>query len=501
MASTSTKMFLVVFFLALALRIAFLPYAKFENETARDITIAQRIFETGKLPLHGVLAEADEHSEQQSFGPVYYYLIALFLMIYNHPFAAVFLMVVLSMLAVFLTYILVKRFFGEKTALVASALFAFSPWFIAFVSLNLMTPAMLIPFVLLLFYSVFKIVIEHKDLYFIVAAAASAIMLQFHLSALAIIFTAFVILACLRPKVFVSKYAFGGVLTVLVVFVPFFAYSFQHDSWTNIFSFLSHRYESSRLENICDSIGIPFMLATTYFGKYLLGSEQIFRSALARYAFYLFDALIVLLMVYGIFLTTRSILAHAGEARQRDFILLAWLAIPILVALVSSKNISPHYLLTTYPTQFIFLGRALIDVSHRFRARSLVLTGVVCALYILFILSFFVFLHNNGGTDGIYGIPLEAKINVLEYLQHHGISDVYFYGHVKGDYELIAAVSFPRITVQALPEIKEGLQGYLVLDLYSRGNFAEQRLSEREKAILKKYETTKIGQISIVHFT
>ena len=501
MRNFSWKMaFWTLILFALIFRLLLLPYAKFENETARDIAVSKRIVETGDLPLHGALAEIDADSQQQSFGPAYYYLIASFLSFNKSPYAAISLVAVLSIFSCIICFYLTKRYFGEKFAFWTSAFFVLSPWFSYFVSLNLMTPSVLVPFSMLLLYSLMRIVVDGEDKYLALAAIASAIMLQIHLSSLLPISLAFIAILISRRKALFSKKIVVPALLFLLLMTPYIVNSYQHDSWFNVFGFLQNRYESTRFENIRDSLGIPFMFTTTYFGRYLLGNESVFQSELASYSFLTFDMVIALATLSGFFIVLLRTFGRSinNRERKRDLMILAWFAVPILISLLAGKNVSPHYMLVVYPAQFIFLYTFIERISKNLWLDSAVLSLAAVLIYVTFIIIFWNFLSESMGTDGIYGIPIGAKIDVLEYLRTNSIDKILFYKYVKGEYKLLIDTKYPEINAKSISEIKNNQTGYLLLDMYSRGNFAERQMKDHELEIVKQLKTAKIGKIEVV---
>ena len=485
---------------ALILRIFLLPYAKFDNETARDIAVAKRIVETGNLPVHGVIAETDADSQQQSFGPAYYYLIAFFLLFNKSPYAAISLVAILSIFSCIICFYLTKRYFGEKFAFWTSAFFVLSPWFFYFVSLNLMTPSVLVPFSMILLYSLMRIVVDGEDQYLALAAIASAIMLQIHLSSLLPMALAFIAILISRRKALFSKKIVVPALLFLLLMTPYIVNSYQHDSWFSVFGFLQNRYESTRLENLRDSLGIPFMFTATYFGEYLLGSESIFQSRLAGCSFLMLDLMIALATLSGFFIVLLRVFRKSinNHERKRDLVILAWFVVPIFISLIAGKNVSPHYMLVLYPAQFIFLYTFIEGISKKLRLDSAILSLVAVLIYITFIIIFWNFLSESGGTDGIYGIPIGAKIDVLEYLQTNSINKVLFYKYVKGEYRLLIDTKYPEIDAESIYELRNNQTGHLLLDMYSRGNFAERQMRESELEVIKQLKTTKIGKIEVV---
>ena len=291
------RIFFFLLLLALILRLIFLPYAKFENETARDLVLANEMLDQHTLRLKGLSPEVDPSSLQQSFVPLFYYFLAFSQFIFRHPYSAVALIILFSLLGIFFFYLFVNHYYGRNIALLSAAFFSFNPWIFAFVSLNFANPSFLIPFVVLLYFSLHKVIVDHKDFYIILTAVSLASLLHFHLSSLLLLPIVLIFLILFRPSLFLTRYFLIALVVGSLFFVPYIIYTAQHDSLARTldFVFLS-RYDATRLENFRDSVGIPFMLATTYFGSYLLGSFHVFSNSFIENMFLIFDIIISLLL-------------------------------------------------------------------------------------------------------------------------------------------------------------------------------------------------------------
>ncbi len=495
------RIFFFILLLALILRLLFLPYAKFENETTRDLVLANEMLDEHTLRLKGLSPEVDPSSVQQSFGPLFYYFLAFSQFIFRHPYSAVALITLFTLLGIVLFYFFVDRYYGRHIALLSAALFSFNPWVFAFVSLNFANPSFLIPFIILLYFSLYKIIVDHQDIYLILSAVALASLLQFHLSSLLLLPIVFIFLVILRPSIFLTRYFFFALIVGSLFFVPYIIYTIQHDSLARTldFVFLS-RYDASRWENLRDSIGIPFMLATTYFGPYLLGSFHVFHSAFLEHTFFVLDLIIssllglsILFLLYRIF--TRSLLPRVY---RQALLLLGWFIFPILFAIIPGANVSPHYLFITYPSQFLLLAFFLFKAPiHRYLRSSLI--SIILLAYIIYSISFYLAVIDNGGTDGIYGIPLKSKIDVLTYI-HTTLpnSTALFYDYVKPEYRYLQPYYAPDLTLDVLDNYTDNMQGYLLLDFYSRGNFAEQRMTSEERKFYQDIPSIHIGKITLL---
>ncbi len=495
------RIFFFLLLLALILRLIFLPYAKFENETARDLVLANEMIDHHNLRLKGLSPEVDPGSLQQSFGPIFYYFLAFSQFIFRHPYSAVVLITLFTLLGIFLFYLFVDRYYGRKAAILSAAFFSFNPWIFAFVSLNFANPSFLLPFVILLYFSLHKIIIDHQDAYLILTAVSLASLLQFHLSSLLLLPIVFLFLILFRPSLFLSKYFFLALIVGLLFFIPYIIYTLQHDSLARTLDFVfTSRYEATRFENFRDSVSIPFMLATTYLGPYLLGSFHIFNNTFFEYFFLFLDLVISSFIGLSILFILRTLFSRPFFTRDhlKAFLLLGWFLFPIILAIIPGTNVSPHYLFITYPSQFLLLALFFLRPSFSKYLRFSFIALTLLA-YIIYNISFYISIIAYGGTDGIYGIPLQSKINVLTYVnaaQPQGT--LLFYGYVKPEYEYLQPYYAQHITLDVIDHYTKNMTGYILLDFYSRGNFAERNMTHEERAFYQNLPSVHVGHIRLV---
>ncbi len=119
--------------------------------------------------------------------------------------------------------------------------------------------------------------------------------------------------------------------------------------------------------------------------------------------------------------------------------------------------------------------------------------------YLTYVVFFYLAIITHGGTDGIYGIPLKSKINVLDYVSSHTPDGtLFFYSYVKPEYEYLQPYYAPHLKLSVLNNDTSTLDGYLLFDFYSRGNFGEQKMSPQEQDFYRRLPAIKIGQLSLV---
>lgn len=116
---------MLVFFLALALRVALLPSARFGGDEALFFNIGMDIVELKHWPLLGTQIT---DGAGRLPGPTFLYLMALPLVFFRGPEAQFLFVEVLGAFTATLFWHAMRKPFGERGALFAGVLFALSPW-------------------------------------------------------------------------------------------------------------------------------------------------------------------------------------------------------------------------------------------------------------------------------------------------------------------------------------------------------------------------------------
>jgi hypothetical protein len=85
----------------------------------------------------------------------------------------------------------------------------------------------------------------------------------------------------------------------------------------------------------------------------------------------------------------------------------------------------------------------------------------IVVAYIAMTVAFLSSVERNGGTNGIYGIPLNQKIEVINYFSERGINEIFTYKYIKGDYKLLSEMLAPSIKIKSISKIDGSQKGYL----------------------------------------
>ena len=128
----SVAIFLILI-LSLAIRLYNLDYPLSYifawGDGTRDYFVANHIVKYGEFIFLGPFNLLNEAGIYNS--PVYYYLLALFLVPYNHVLTLGIVNIIFQLFTIFLIYLIAKKLFDEKAALLAALIFSFTPEILA----------------------------------------------------------------------------------------------------------------------------------------------------------------------------------------------------------------------------------------------------------------------------------------------------------------------------------------------------------------------------------
>ena len=388
---------------------------EFKRDEATIARLGQAIAYEGYLPAAGV---------DSSLGidnlPLTLYLAALPLRLWSDPLAVVIFTALLNALALVACYLLVRACFGEREALLATLLFAVSPWAVLYAR---KIWARTLPLVTLAFVASLYLTFVRKKPWALVGAfAALAALLGLQLEALA--FVPVLGLALIRYIRDANwKALAAGVLVFACLSAPYVLRDFVH-GWENARGLV--RYVRGSGVFSWDAVCYTFALVGSQGIEGQAGPFfQQFRDALRP--FWWVNGLLSGLLGAGCFYALHQAFRGATEARRRTFaLLLLWLIVPVALQLRPSAPTQPHYFVMHYPVQYILIaavvvaaGDAIRRLSERasrtgrghVRARRVavavaaVALTVACVWQILVTLELRSYMAAHPSTGG-YGVPL-----------------------------------------------------------------------------------------------
>ena len=170
---------MLVFFLALALRVALLPSARFGGDEALFFNIGMDIVELKHWPLLGTQIT---DGAGRLPGPTFLYLMALPLVFFRGPEAQFLFVEVLGAFTATLFWHAMRKPFGERGALFAGVLFALSPWAALYAD-RTWNPNVMPFFVMLAFLAALRVRENPASRWLVAFLPLAAVLAHLHMSA------------------------------------------------------------------------------------------------------------------------------------------------------------------------------------------------------------------------------------------------------------------------------------------------------------------------------
>lgn len=206
-------------------------YMTFLGDEGRDVLVAKGIL-NGQLTLLGPRSSAGNFFT----GPIYYYMIAPFLWLFNYnPVGPAVMIALLGIGTVYLIFYIGKRFFNPATGLIAASLYATSPLVINY-SHSSWNPNAMPFFTILLLYFLYLAVKTNKTILFFTCGFLFGITLQLHYIELFVGVTIFFFILIgqwVYSKMINWKAIFKQYAVVLagflLGFLPFIVFEIRHE--------------------------------------------------------------------------------------------------------------------------------------------------------------------------------------------------------------------------------------------------------------------------------
>jgi 4-amino-4-deoxy-L-arabinose transferase-like glycosyltransferase len=400
------------------LRLRHLGLAEFKADEAIALRIGHDI-------LHGDIRTVGLTSSSGAANPpLYVYLVAAMLGISNNPLFATAVVAVLAVIAVGLTYVVLRGRFGAGVALLSVAFFATAPWAVLY-GRHLWQQDLLPTVTVALLWSLFVMLERGASRVVLLVPILLSIAIQLNLSAVAL---ALPVLAVLAYRARTIRWALlaAGVVIGLVLLGPWLAHDAKHGFHDVVVIAENGRGHgaSARGTGTIEAIRQTVHLVGAGGWSFVVGaSRRAFADdAGAAWTFgRAAGAAVVVLLALG--MVTSAVVVFRGAGRVRRWplfeleadaacraLLLVWL-VGIWLSYLSSRasGVGPHYLIVSYPVSFVLAALGLVDVAGLLGRRwaAVLVPAVAAAIvagYVAFSLSFQHFLLQEGGTAGDYGV-------------------------------------------------------------------------------------------------
>lgn len=333
--------FLFIILCAALFRVTNLDLIEFKADEAINLFLASRPFFGYEFPPGGTASSVGILNP-----PLFNYILFPFILVSRDPEVISLGIGLINSLTVGLFYLLVKRYYSFLTAFVASLLFAFSPWAILF-SRKIWSQDILLPFLILILYSLHKIIVDKKVAYWTPCIMSSLFLIQMHQSS--ILFLLPLSLFLFRQKIIINiKYMTIGFLIGILPLIPYFLYELANGcpDCTAVLRMQERLSPQRSLEMFMRPLQIPSQGNFNF----ILGDDMVILAKNFPLIYYLRIGLYIeyILIPIGLFLFWR-------KERKVRFLAYTTLSLPILYFILRFEPFM-HYFILLVPLLFLFLG-------------------------------------------------------------------------------------------------------------------------------------------------
>ncbi len=315
-----------VFLLALFLRVYRLPeFIAYHQDQVRDLQYVKEHVETGKFIYLGPKASVGNFF----LAPLWYYLMQITYFFSHSPVAPALMVAVLNSAAVVLLYFFSATFFSSGAAVIASLLYAVSPFSIEY-SRFAWNPNPIPFFTIIAIYSLYIYIYKNRKNFIYVAVVASNFAFQLHYQGFLLVAAVFIFPLMKKDwkRLVLSGILFIGLLTPFIIYEV----SNGYPNMSQIASFLGKTTEGRSL-GVANSLKVftqdypEFISRVLFFGNKTLG-------------------IIFSLVTYFMVLKSFLLKKFNGKKNPQDNLLFVF-SILLLTLFAYRQWIVPYYLLVT----------------------------------------------------------------------------------------------------------------------------------------------------------
>lgn len=389
--NSSRLQFLFVFLISSLFRLTYLSLIEFKGDEATNLFLAAQPLFGNPMPYGGTVSSVGVLNP-----PIFNYFLFPFVLVSLDPKTIVFMIGFLNSLALAFLFLIIKRFYNTKIALITISLFAFSPW--AIIYSRKIWPQDFIIFLLVpLFYSIHKLIKENNTKYWIPYVFLSLFLIQLHQSGL--FFVPLLTLFLFINKVKINiKAILIGLFIGIIPLLPYISFE-KGNNCPDCKAYIAAKKSLSGKFPIV--FARPLQILSQGDFQFLLydDMEKFSKNFPAAFNLRRIFYIEYLLLPLGLFLFWK-------KNKKYRILVYTSILLPVLYYL-SSVVPHMHYFIILMPFIFLFLGfslytllsdkRPLIKYSGGIILISILLTSLI------FDFSFFNFLSQKKNIRGDYG--------------------------------------------------------------------------------------------------
>jgi len=394
--------FLFIFLSAAAFRLTNLNLIEFKGDEAINLYLAARPLFGYPFPPGGTVSSIGLLNP-----PLLNYLLFPFVLISLDPKIVSFFIGLINSFSIGLFFLIVKRYYSLTTALTASFLFAFSPWSIIF-SRKIWTQNLIIPLMVLVLFSLGKIVVKQQRKYWIPYLTATFFIIQLHQSTgfFLVLLNFFLFLQLKKNKsVFHLKYILAGTILGILPAFPFLIYLVKN-LFTNPEAILVAKERFAPVFHSQIFLR-PLQIINQGNFYFVLGQDTLTFKNLYPFAY----NLRVLFYLEYLFIPWGMVVFWQKHPQWR-FLIGAVLTLPFVYFLLHFEPFI-HYFLVISLFLFLFLASSLswlINSSRLFlKSAGGIIFTILIITSLIYNTAFFKLLQNQQGFKGDYGPVYSAS--------------------------------------------------------------------------------------------
>ena len=365
-------------------------YLTFLGDEGRDVLVAYNI-------LHGHLTLLGPTSSVGGFflGPIYYYFMAPFLLLFNYnPVGPAVMVALFGIATVWLIYKFCKDLFNSKIGIIAAALYAVSPLVISY-SRSSWNPNPLPFFSLLILYIVYKAIEKNSLRFFLLTGILLGIAIQLHYLALflgVVVFAYIVLTSIINNKKEWLKILMLSLKRNIVVFLgfligwsPLLAFEFRHDflDFINITNFVLHSGNTGANSNFFYTVYDVFFRLFGRLVFYFPAKEQLKLYSSGVLDFWIVSIIVVALISLLLLLNSLYKSFKLDKKNSSQYLLLfLWFFLGVLLFGFYKKSIYDYYFAFMFPLPFLLVSQSLDFLKNI----KFLKAGVILALVLLVVI-------------------------------------------------------------------------------------------------------------------
>ncbi len=412
---------LFVFLLAAVFRISNLDLIEFKTDEAINLFLAFRPIFNHPFPPGGTVSSIGILNP-----PLFNYLLLPMALISKDPRFISFLIALLNVISISALFLIIQRYYSKTLGFITAVFMAISPWAIIY-SRKIWMQDLLVPFFVLLFLSIHKLLIDKNQKFWILYFASSFFLIQLHQTSIIFIFLISLFLLLSKVKLNL-KYILIGTVIGIIPLIPYVNYE-AINKCPDCTTFLSSggKLNTHHME----IFQRPFQILSQGDFRFEMGdsitafSQDFSLAYKMRNLFYLE----YILLPIGIFLFIKKF-------KKFSFFAYSSIILPFIYFLLKIDTFM-HYYIIILPLLFMFLSMPfeylIAKKQYAFKAIGLIVFLTLVCTSLIFNNAFFNFLNMQGKLYGDYGSTFRET---TKNAQVKNIDEEFLSGFIPLDYML-----------------------------------------------------------------